>query len=206
MSSLRSHPVSRAALGILLIVALILTYRISLSQTTHAKSYVRMTDRSSINPIPKLEVTLKQTSASPATVQVSVTNKNDYAVTVLSYDSPLDVMALSLGLVTITPDGASKPLNLPKRQVRRVMPPPSDALIPIAPGRTVTSDIVLAGSGVEEALRSVSKVSVRISGNWQAVWAKRKGDIGEVKLGGVQPDPAVFSGGFSSEAVHVTVG
>lgn len=206
MSSLRSQPISRVLLGALILVALVLTYRSSTRQPGIA-NFVKMTDRSAANPITKLEVSLKQISSSPAKIQVSVTNKNDYPVTVLSYDSPLDTMALKLGLVSITPAGTSKALSLPKVSVRRMMPPPDDALIPIAPGESVTNDIVFGGrdSG-EEVLSSVSKASVHLSGKWQAVWAKEKDDLEEVNLGGVHPDPDVHHGDFSSEVIEVSIG
>lgn len=206
MSSLRSQPVSRVLLGAFILIALVLTYRSSMSQAGIA-NFVKMTDRSAANPITKLEVSLKQTSSSPATIQVSVTNKNDYPVTVLSYDSPLDTMALKLGLVSITPAGASKALTLPKVAVRRMMPPPDDALIPIAAGESVTKDIVFGGRDIgQDVLSSVSKASVHLSGKWQAVWAKEKGDLEEVNLGGAQPDPNVHSGTFSSKAIDVAIG
>ncbi|KND89748.1 hypothetical protein TOPH_05682 [Tolypocladium ophioglossoides CBS 100239] len=58
------------------------------------------------NPIANLAVTLQQTSTSPPTVRVSVANNNDHEVTILSYLSPLDQLALPLGLLSITPAGS----------------------------------------------------------------------------------------------------
>lgn len=202
MSSRRQLPFGRIVLGVFITVALLLVYRTG-SHADRTRSS-KMSDRSASGPIAGLEVSLKQTSTSPPTVRVAVENKNSHPVTVVSYDSPLDDMALRLGIVSITPAGQSEPVELPILQVRRMWPPPSDALITIPAGKAQTNDIVLKGPGVPEG-KLGTKPSIRLSGRWSGVWAKDKDNIGEINLGDVTPDPDVHVGSFSTDALEVNM-
>ncbi|KAK2601990.1 hypothetical protein QQS21_004416 [Conoideocrella luteorostrata] len=205
MSTPRCSPTARILFSALVLVAILWAHHPSTSQAEVA-NFSDMADRSIADPIANLEVSTKQTSSSPPAIQVSVTNRNAYPVTVLSYDSPLDSMALRLGLISITPEGSEKPLHLPELQVRRMWPPPSDALIEIAPGKSAAIDIIIGGRGFdEEILRSVSRASLTLAGTWQAVWAKEKGSIADINLGGVDPDTDVYRGAFASENLVIKI-
>ncbi|KAG6026815.1 hypothetical protein E4U41_001165 [Claviceps citrina] len=157
------------------------------------------------SPIGNLQVSLKQTSSSPLVVQAAVMNKNSYPVTVVCYDSPLDSLALKRGLVSITPENSGSPLDLPVIQVRRMWPPPADALIPIAPGGSVVNNITIGGPGFDDnLLKSVSRATVTMAGKWLAVWAKEKDSIENIDVAGADPDPEVYSGRFASDSLIVT--
>ena len=128
------------------------------------------------SPIPKLSLQLSQTATSPPTIRVTVTNNNAGPVTILSYNSPLDDLALRVGLVTITPEGATQPLDLPLIKANRLWPPPKSALVGFAAGESHRSDIVLAGHGVPEG-KLGKRASVKMAGTWHGVWAKDKDDV-----------------------------
>ncbi len=117
------------------------------------------------NPIDKLAIALHQTSGSPATVRATVTNNNDHPVTVLTYQSPLDPAALALGLLSITPSGASQPLELPTIKMSRQWPPPGDALVSLDAGEeegsVTTRSFEPPGDGLY--------VNCDASGGWIAV-------------------------------------
>ncbi|KAG5978701.1 hypothetical protein E4U55_006047 [Claviceps digitariae] len=206
MSLMLSALPARVLAGALGLVVIVLTYHLSTSQAGVA-NLVRLADRSISDPISNLKVSLKQMSSAPPVIQAIVTNKNSYPVTVVSYDSPLDSLALKLGLLSITPESSSSPLSLPVVQARRMWPPPADALVAIAPGESVVNDITVDGLGFDEkVLESVSRASVALIGNWHAVWPKDKESMVNIELGSVDPDPDVYSGPFASESLNIRIG
>ncbi|PHH89740.1 hypothetical protein CDD83_5392 [Cordyceps sp. RAO-2017] len=154
-------------------------------------------------PIAGLDVSLRQSGTSPPTVTVSVTNRNRGPVTFLSYDSPLDSMALQLGLLSITPPGeAARPLELLTFEVSRIWPPPADALISLAAGGREENEISLEEPVVPMG-EIPSKASVRMSGKWQAVWPCPKDEIGEDALENLHANTDVSTGNFVSNVLEV---
>ncbi|POR39429.1 Uncharacterized protein TPAR_00372 [Tolypocladium paradoxum] len=207
MSSLRLPPSLRIFLGVLVAVALFSLYRSSTFRFPGpafiAESF-RMASRDVSSPIPGLEVSLHQPKTSPPTITVTVTNKNSHAVTVLSYDSPLDSLALQLGLLSITPAGASTPIELPTIQVRRFWPPRRDDLISIAPGASEKQDIVLDKPRIP-TVKIGSKGFVKLTGKWGYVWAKSKDGISAAELENIGSSKDTYSGAFASNNLEVTV-
>ncbi|KND90489.1 hypothetical protein TOPH_04662 [Tolypocladium ophioglossoides CBS 100239] len=208
MSSLRLPPSLRIFLGILTTVALFTIYRSS-SPHSPGKAFIaeslQMESRDASGPVPGLEVSLHQSKSSPPTITTTVTNKNRYAVTFLSYDSPLDSLALQLGLLSITPAGASTPLELPIIQVRRFWPPKRDSLISIAPGASKKLDIALDESIVPMD-KVGSKPSVTLTGKWGHVLAKSKDGISDADLENIGSSSDEYSGKFASNNLEVIIG
>ncbi|KAG6007134.1 hypothetical protein E4U21_006318 [Claviceps maximensis] len=206
MGIVRSALPALVLAGTLGLIAFILTYRLTTTQDDVA-SRVRMTGRSISrfsNPVRNLEVSLEGMSLSPLVIRAVVTNLNCFPVTVVSYDSPLDTLAFKLGLLSVTPRGSSSPLPLPVIEVRRIWPPPADALVTIAPGQSVVNEIVLSGPTFEEKLLDlVSSASVTLIGRWEAVWIKDKGSIHQIALGSLDPDPDVYNGPFVSNSLDI---
>ncbi|VUC28604.1 unnamed protein product [Clonostachys rosea] len=153
------------------------------------------------SPIPGLEVSLTQVkeTSTPA-VTVTVTNKNNFAVTLLTYDSPVDRAALKLGIVLITPEGASGPLALPRIQFRRIWPPGPEQLVTLAPGSETTSEIQF-GDGI---LKS-GQAKVVMKGKWKAVWKMVKEDIGRASLDDPDGNADAFQGDFLSDELEIVV-
>lgn len=138
----------------------------SLNQRYHSNV---MSDFSLAN---HLEVSLSQTSAT-ATPSLSVSVKNTHPstpLTLLKWDSPLDPLALQLGLVSVTPAGASAPVDMPTIKVSRAMPPGADSLVTLQPGESASSVVELRDMFVPKATWAQGKAEVSMKGRWAAVW------------------------------------
>ncbi|GFP54801.1 hypothetical protein ACSS6W_002680 [Trichoderma asperelloides] len=158
---------------------------------------------SSPNPIAGLRVTIEHTSTHPLTITSTVVNDNEHTVTFLVYNSPLDTAAPSIGLLTITPDGASEPLDLPKLQIQRQWPPSPESLIQLEPGASQTADIVLKDFVTSKLTK---KASVTLKGRWDMVWNKQKDAVTAEMIEHAQlhPDPDTFSGSFAAEGLEIS--
>ncbi|KAM4062353.1 hypothetical protein HRG_011144 [Hirsutella rhossiliensis] len=133
------------------------------------------------NPLNKLAVTLRQTGSSPPTVRATVTNKNYFPVTIVAYQSPLDQLALQLGMLSITPAGSKTPLELRVVKVKRVWPPPEGSLIVIQPGASATNDMVIQEPTVPMD-KLDRKATVVFSGDWIAVWPRPRNQISKSEI------------------------
>ncbi|KLU90447.1 hypothetical protein MAPG_10301 [Magnaporthiopsis poae ATCC 64411] len=153
----------------------------------------------------KLAVSIRQSSSSPPTLAVKVTNGNDIPVTILTWDSPLDPAALSLDVVRITPAGAAAPLELPRVMFRRLMPPDAEALETVEAGGIVEREIVLKDAVVspEELFVDGGPARVRLKGRWNCVWAKRREEIGAESLERMAGGDDAVEGDFESNEVEV---
>jgi hypothetical protein len=120
-----------------------------------------------------LEISISQASASSAAPSLSISVKNTHPstpVTLLKWDSPLDPLALQLGLISVTPAGASAPVDMPIINVRRAMPPGTDSLVVLQPGESVSSVVDLRDSFVPGETWDKGKAKVGMKGQWGAVW------------------------------------
>ncbi|KAK7702039.1 hypothetical protein SLS64_009900 [Diaporthe eres] len=119
-----------------------------------------------------LEISLSQASAT-ATPSLSVSVKNTHPstlLTMLKWDSPLDPLALQLGLASVTPAGASAPIDMPTIKVSRAMPPGADSLVTLQPGESASSVVELRDMFVPKDTWAQGKAKVSMKGRWAAVW------------------------------------
>lgn len=153
----------------------------------------------------KLAVSIRQSSSSPPTLAVKVTNGNDVPVTILTWDSPLDPAALSLDVVHITPHGATAPLELPRLMFRRVMPPGDESLETVEADGVVEREIVLKEAVVpaEKLFVDGGPARVRLRGRWNCVWTKRREEIGAESLERMAGGDDAVGGEFESNEVEV---
>ncbi|KAF3068105.1 putative secreted protein [Trichoderma lentiforme] len=158
---------------------------------------------SNSSPVDRLRVTIEQTTSSPLTITSTVVNENTYPVTFLLYNSPLDTIAPTIGLLTITPEGALQPLELPEIQIRREWPPSPDSLIQLEPGASQTAEIVLKDFITSQLDK---KASVVLKGHWDMVWTKQKDDItvDMIEQSQAQPNPDMFTGSFATGSLEIT--
>ena len=199
MTVLRASPGSRIIIAILVTVGLVTFFTRALPDFS-----LYMADDSPSNPIPGLDVFVRQTSSSPPIISVKVTNTNTEPVTVLSYASPLDGLALQLGLLSITPEGAKAPLDIAKVQVRRKWPPGADALITIDAGRSQEQEIELREPIV--SMESLGKkMNVQLKGKWDAVWTKGRDEISKSDFEQGKGAKDAFSGDFLSNSLDVEI-
>lgn len=190
----------RIIVGLLAGFSLLSYYISTTSSSPHMEE-----GRTSSGPIAGLDISLHQSSTSPPTITVTVANTNDHPVTVLRYGSPLDQLAVGLGLLSITPAGADAPLDIPQVQVRRMWPPRPDMLVNIAPGESATSNIVLKAPAVSLD-KLGAKASVVLKGQWDAVWAKEKDTITKESLANIPKSEDVSTGDYESKSLDITIG
>ncbi|EKG17404.1 hypothetical protein MPH_05335 [Macrophomina phaseolina MS6] len=156
-------------------------------------------------PLSHLRVSLHQSSTSPATIIARVTNDDpSTAYTLVAWDTPLDPLAIKLGLATLTLPSTGEVLSLPIIQIRRKLPPDAASIITIEPGKSAEQQFVLEEPVVPvERIRAEGggRVSVQFKGWWASVWAVEGGEP-VAKEG---PDEARLSGEFASEVLEVTV-
>lgn len=176
---------------------------ISLSGTAAAGSNLKMAE----NPLlSNLLISVRQTASDPPTLGVTVKNNNSAPVTILTWDSPLDPLALTLGALSITPSGSSTPLDIPLIKVNRKVPPGEDALVELGAGQTskenqlVLKD-VLVGDQVREM--KVEKASGKCKGTWRAVWPLGREELDKETIEKMGFDDKAVSGEFESEAFDV---
>lgn len=160
------------------------------------------------NVLSNLTISLRQISSDPITLAVTVKNNNASPVTILTWDSPLDPLALQLGTLAITPDGSSSPLDIPIIKVSRKLPPGEDSLVELDAGQTSRENVVvLKEMVVGKQLRETNteKVSVKCKGQWRAVWATSRKDLDAESIQGMGTDERALPGEFESEAFDVVV-
>lgn len=198
MTVLQSRPPFRIFLYFIAVLALLVYLRNP--QSIPAMSTSTRRDGSEI--VSKLDVSIRQTETSPLSMVIKVTNRNDEPVTFVTYDSPLDPLAFQLGLLRITPDGSDKPLNMPVIAVRRMMPPPAECVVVLAPGESKEQEVEAI-----ERLLPTSKLkggaTVACKGQWHNVWP---GNRKELVVTDESAGESALQGEFESDAIRLTVG
>ncbi|KOS21297.1 Altered inheritance of mitochondria protein 32 [Escovopsis weberi] len=130
------------------------------------------------NPISGLAISLQQASVLPPIIRATITNINPYPVTLATYGSPLDSMALAVGVPFMIPEGASDPLEYPTIKLKRAWPPSGDAVVGIAAGESVSRDIELKHPPLNLESLKGQQVTVGVKGRWMGVLGKAKEDVG----------------------------
>ncbi|TGJ87209.1 hypothetical protein E0Z10_g1519 [Xylaria hypoxylon] len=149
-----------------------------------------------------LKVSVRQASSSPPKLTIGVTNTHSSPITVFTWNSPLDPLAVQLGLLSFTLEGQDTPIDIPTIQVRRLMPPGDDAYVTIEPGKTEEREVLLKRPMVPlDQLQG--KVKVVCKGEWKSVWASKKEDISAESLQNTGADDAALQGNFESEQVEI---
>ncbi|KAI2465637.1 hypothetical protein F4781DRAFT_20002 [Annulohypoxylon bovei var. microspora] len=195
---------AQSILSILLLTTVFLLFRYTVNPSTPPPVADKMPD--SVDVISKLKVSVRQVSARPAKLGVSVTNAHDGPVTILSWNSPLDPLALQLGVVSFVPAGSESdgsPIQIPTIQIRRRMPPGPESLVTIGAGQTREQELELKEPIVPlEKLRG-RRVAVVCRGEWISVWPSEADAITKVSLENAGASDDAFRGDFQSEAVEI---
>ena len=151
------------------------------------------------NPQPQPPLRLTLTSASPSspppptpppptvTIVLTVTNTSQVtSYTLFVWSSPLDPLAVQLGLLSATTIGDNRdPAPLPTQPImlKRATPPASDAYLTLAPGESASHEAVLRPPAIDTSgLRAGDTVRVRWAGPGRergavVVWQGRKEDL-----------------------------
>lgn len=201
MTSRRPFINFRGALSVLFLSS-IAVYLYCSRQDTF--STLSMADHDSAAVLSKLVVSVRQADKSPPTFTLKVTNTGSGPVTILTWESPLDALALQLGLLSITPSGAAAPLDLPTIQVRRKTPPDEDQLVTLEAGESQEREIVIKEQVVpisDLAGDGKGKGTIKCKGRWMSVWPVKRDGVTdhEIELQGMGDE--ALNGDFESESV-----
>lgn len=153
-----------------------------------------------------LNISLRQSStSSPPAITVKVTNNSTKPVTILRWQSPLDPLALQLGLLSITPAGAPEPLDIPTIKVSRKLPPGEESLVSLAPGESRENEVVLKEMLVPLDKIKGKKSSVKVKGRWDHVWLAPRDQLTKQAVEELGTDGVAVSGEFETEATEIEV-
>lgn len=151
-----------------------------------------------------LHVSLRQTSrSSPPAVTVTVTNNSSRPLTILTWESPLDELALQLGLLSITPEGASQPVDIPTVKVSRKLPPGERSLVSLAPGESAENEIVLREMVVPAELIKGKRSRVEMSCKWSRVWLRARSELTEEQIRELGDDGTAVSGEVHVDGIEI---
>lgn len=156
--------------------------------------------------LPNLIISVRLVSSDPPTLGLTVKNDNSVPVTIFTWDSPLDPLALSLGVLSVTPSGSSTKLHIPEIKVSRKFPPGEEALVELGPGQTSKeNELVLKEmlGGKELRERQVEKASVQCKGEWRAVWATTRKELDQESIERMGTDEKAATGEFQSDAFEL---
>ncbi|KAK1777214.1 hypothetical protein QBC45DRAFT_331264 [Copromyces sp. CBS 386.78] len=134
-----------------------------------------------------LLITQPDPTASPPTLRLTLRNTSpSVPITLLTWSSPLDPLAIQLGLIQISsPSNPSNKMDFPELMIKRAMPPPEDALVTLGPGEARSQEVVMRepivnGEKLEE-LAEEGRVRVRVvcgkegdENSGVVVWAGKK--------------------------------
>lgn len=155
-----------------------------------------------MKPTSPLQIQLSP-GAENLTVACSIRNTNaDHTITFLSWDTPFDPSAVNLGVLTLKDAETGAEIPSPGMQIRRMMPPPRDVLVEIAPGSSSERELDLSSPWIPT---DGKKYQVGVKGIWGAVWKKPAAEVTDEELAAFKGD-AALQGGFGSEAVEMTLG
>ncbi|KAJ0120457.1 hypothetical protein J7T55_015184 [Diaporthe amygdali] len=153
----------------------------------------------------QLHISLSQASKSPPAISIKVTNNSPKPVTILTWDSPLDQLALSLGTVYITPSDASEPLEISRIMVQRKTPPSDESLVSLAPGESRENQVELRELLVPAEKLKGKKSTVQVKGRWMGVWPKSRDELNEEAIEKGAHGGGAVAGTYSSESVEIEV-
>lgn len=157
-----------------------------------------------------LAVSLEQTTkTSPPTLAIRVTNNSTRTLTILTWESPLDPLALQLGLLRLGAGSEADPtIEVPTVKVSRKMPPGEDSLVTLAPGESRANLVVLKERSVPvERLRG-RRTQVALSGaaRWSRVWTKARAALTESQIAELGVDGTAVSGDVKGvESIRIEV-
>lgn len=153
----------------------------------------------------QLHVSLSQASKSPPAISLKVTNNSPSPVTILSWESPLDELALSLGLLSITPSGASEPVEITRIMVSRKMPPGDNSLVSLGPGESRENQVVLKELLVPVEKLKGKKSTVQVKGRWMGVWPKARDELTSEAIEKGAYGGGAVAGTYASDSIEIEV-
>lgn len=153
-------------------------------------------------------------SSDPPTIRATITNYHpETTISLLTWDTPLDDLAPSLGLFTFkeTSVASTPSFGFQRVEPERPAEPPDDAFYELLPFHAVTKDIVLPDPrSVASANRQSSfspgviDYEIEVKGNWRAFWHANVTKLGSERLKKMGGGFGYYTGGFSASCMmHV---
>ncbi|KAK2014624.1 hypothetical protein LZ32DRAFT_657180 [Colletotrichum eremochloae] len=204
MSSVQARNLFRPLTFVVVIITIILLLTSGDRNGAPRDTMTTQESQSTGAALANLAVRIRQTSSSPPTLALSVTNYHEVPLTILRWKTPLDPLAIQLGLVSITPEGKSEPIELPTIELRRVMPPPQNDLVTLQPGESREQEVVLKEPIVPlDQLGKTARVVVK--GNWGTVWPTTVDKLSKETIEKLQFGEGVLTGEFESQAADLVL-
>ncbi|CAI6332305.1 unnamed protein product [Periconia digitata] len=118
--------------------------------------------------VPGLEWKLSQISRNPPSLLVTLKNNSPSPYTILKWGTPLDAQASNTGVFKVV--NADTGDNIPTEfiKVNRMMPPPREDLVTIAPGTEEATEVVFNSPWMPE--KKPAKYMVRAEGAFTGIW------------------------------------
>ena len=197
-----------------LIALVVLVTLIALHQNlVSIPTYANMASSSGKPSVSYLVFSVAQV-ASPFAPKLAITLTNNHPTatfTVLTWDTPLENQGqrtLTGGILHIV-DQASKSgdeeLKVDRIMLNRKLPPPVDALVELAPGKSTRVEITIDSPLLPTLTKGKDRYAVYVAGAWKAVWAKSKAEVSEDERSAMGGDDDVLVGDFKSEKVVIDV-
>jgi hypothetical protein len=156
----------------------------------------------------------KMDSASPPTVQLSAGPENstvtctirntdaEHTISFLTWDTPFDPTAINTGVLTLKDADTGAEIPSPNMALRRMMPPPRDAIVEIAPESSSERELNLSSPWIPT---DGKKYQVAVQGTWRAIWQKPAAQVTDEELAALKGDEAI-QGDFDSGSVEMVLG
>jgi hypothetical protein len=136
---------------------------------------------------------------SPLTVKVTIRNESpDKTFSFLSWDSPFDPQAINTGVLCLKDAETGSTIESPGMKLNRMLPPPRDELVEIAPGSSATKELGLKSPWIPT---DGKKYQLYLRGNWRAAWAKAAADVSDRELEAMGSDGT--EGAFESDSLEM---
>jgi hypothetical protein len=172
-------------------------YHLSSSSSTSQTPFTM-----SPNQAPLGDVAISLSSAqSPLTLKVTIRNDSpDKTFSFLSWDSPFDPQAINTGVLCLKDAETGSTIDSPGMKLNRMLPPPRDELIEIAPGSSATKELGLKSPWIPT---DGKKYQLHLRGNWRAAWAKAAADVSDRELEAMGSEGT--EGAFESDSLEMNL-
>ncbi|OCL12413.1 hypothetical protein AOQ84DRAFT_419779 [Glonium stellatum] len=126
-------------------------------------------------------INLMQLSSDPPVIRITLYNSSSSSTfTILNWDSPLDPQAFNLGIYHLEDEETGDEVEIPRLMINRLLPPPREALLEIAPESDLSIDTQLDQPWMPS--HRPAKYNLYAAGQWKAIWDKPARDIRESEL------------------------
>nr|OQO18683.1 hypothetical protein B0A51_12233 [Rachicladosporium sp. CCFEE 5018] len=159
---------------------------------------IKMSNPPSPNP---LKVTLIPGST-PSSLRVQIHNSDpQYTISFLVWDSPLDPSAINTGILRLANAESGDAFPGPDMKIHRLLPPPREDLVELAPGASTSRDLSLKSPWIPT---DGTRCNVRMRGIWRAVWARPAAQVTSETLASIMGDQQEST--FDTGSVEMSIG